>query len=91
MDHLKELLKDNDTIYCVLRHVNSTGSRRKISFKLIKDNYPLTLDYYIGEALGYKLDKHQGLIVNGGGMDMGFSVVSNLAMHLNLKLRSEWI
>lgn len=64
------------TIYCICRHVSSSGMSRRMSFYAIKNNKPVYLDALIAEMAGYKFDKHkQGLRVSGCGMDMGFAVV----------------
>lgn len=75
---LKEILeKGNRKVYCILRHVSSSGMNRRISFFSINNNKPICLDWYIEKTdLGYKPDRRKdGLRIGGCGMDMGFSVV----------------
>lgn len=83
IDALKELrtmLKPGDTVYTVLRHVSSSGMSRRISVVAIgKDRKPLVLDWWIEKLGTYKRhSKHEGLVVGGCGMDMGFHLVYGL-------------
>ena len=72
------LNKGNRKVYCILRHVSSSGMSRRISFYTIIKNEPIWLDYKIEKILGYKRSNKVGLKVSGCGMDMGFSVVYDL-------------
>lgn len=38
----------------------------------------VTLDYWVAQALGWRLGKHGGIVVGGAGMDMGFHLVYTL-------------
>lgn len=82
-----------DTIYTVLRHVSSSGMSREISVKMIDAGRIIHLDWLVSQALGYRVGKHNGLVVKGCGMDMGFAVVSNLlsACKPSKQFRQEWI
>ena len=97
-DAIKELssiLNDinSDTIYTVLRHVSSSGMQREISVKMIDAGRIIHLDYLVSTALGMKQGKHNGIVIKGCGMDMGFAIVSNLlsACKPSKKFRQEWI
>lgn len=83
LSELHELIKPGDIVYTILRHVSSSGMTRHISLILIgEDKKPLMIDYLIVKALGYKrvpMNRGEGVIVTGCGMDMGFSVVYNLS------------
>ena len=80
---VKKFIKPNTTIYCLLRHVSSSGMMRRISFFVIHQKKPRIIDWYIEKILDYKRDRqHEGLKVGGCGMDMGFSVVYNLGSAL---------
>lgn len=77
---LLKILKPNDKIYCVLRHVSKSGMSRKIDFyKMTKDG-PRWLSNYIADILEYRQDN--GLVIGGCGMDMGFHVVYTLGATL---------
>lgn len=89
------LLSDTDTIYTVLRSVSKSGLSRVISFYIIDNNKEIVnINYYIKTLLGYRFNKtHDGLIVKGGGMDMGFHVVEMLPRELGIseKIFHRWI
>jgi len=97
-DAIKELssiLNDinSDTIYTVLRHVSSSGMQREISVKMIDAGRIIHLDWLTSQALGYKQGKHNGLVIKGCGMDMGFALVDNLlnTCKPSKHFRQEWI
>jgi hypothetical protein len=80
---IKKLVKPNDTIYCFNRHTSQSGMMRRISFYVVKKNKLISLDWYIARITSYSHDRNRGgLIVNGCGMDMGFSVVYELGSTL---------
>ena len=82
-DTLREILSHGDTVYCVLRYVSSSGEIRHIDFSAIKNNEPQWLTGHMSAALGYKRAAHdRGLVIKGGGMDMGFHTVYCLASTL---------
>lgn len=89
-EELKKLIaetKDN-TIFSILDHVSSSGMQRAIKFFVIVDNEPRIIDGYIERILGYKRSrKHDGLTVNGVGMDMGYHVVNSLSIALYCPLK----
>ena len=76
---LKDWVKPGTQIYTILRHVSRSGMSRQISFVMFENNKPILLDYHISRLLGYKVGKHDGLIIGGCGMDMGFHVTYTLA------------
>ena len=78
---LDELLNRHQEIFCIIRHVSYSGMTRHISFFIIdnQSNQPLFLDNLISDYLDYRPNKtYTGLVVNGCGMDMAFSVVHHL-------------
>jgi hypothetical protein len=80
---LLEELKPGDTVFCILRHCSRSGMRRHIDFCVIRDGDHRLLTGDIGHLLGYsRPPKGDGLIVDGCGMDMGFSVVYHLGSAL---------
>jgi len=70
-------IKPGDTVYSVIRHVSASGMQRRINFYMWspKSKRLLCLDYRFAKLAGYREHKSGGLVVNGGGMDMCFSVV----------------
>lgn len=93
-DQLISLLSDTDTIYTVLRSVSKSGLSRVISFYIIDNKEIVNINYYIKTLLGYKFNKtRDGLIIKGGGMDMGFHVIHTLKHKLGIseKISHRWI
>jgi hypothetical protein len=92
---LNKILQDinSDTIYTVLRHVSNSGMQREISVKMIDAGRIIHLDYLVSTALGMKQGKHNGIVVRGCGMDMGFHIVHNIlrAVNPSKQYRHEWI
>lgn len=88
---LAKNLKKVDTIYTVIRHVSNSGMQREISIKTIEDGNLYHYDYLVAEALGLKLGKHDGLVVKGCGMDMGFHLVDRINHATGLNLKHRWI
>ena len=93
-DELRALLPEGSRVYCVLRHVSESGMTRHIDFYAIKGDRPVWLSSQIAFLCGYRTAKTRGLIVRGCGMDIGFSVVCNLAYVLyksESALKHDWI
>ena len=95
IQELKKILSDipADTIYTVLRHVSASGEQREISVKMVDAGRIIHLDWLVSEALELKRGKHNGLIIRGCGMDMGFHLVDNIlqACKPGKNFRHEWI
>ena len=80
---LREWLKPGDTIHTVLRHVSRSGMQREIGVVLIdKDGDCIQPDYLVANAISARIGKHDGLIMGGCGMDMGFALVYELSARL---------
>ena len=101
---LREILQPGDTVYTVVRHVSASGVSRVIDlyyFETSRDGkiYKSWLSGRAARAIGWKLDaKHDGIKVQGCGMDMGFHVISTLSRVLfpdaerpDYALNQEWI
>ncbi len=80
---LRSRCKPGTTIYAILRHVSRSGMQRRISFYTIRKGEMVNLDWLISKALDMRLHSDQGIVVNGGGMDMGFHIVGNLSYALH--------
>ena len=82
-----------DTIYTVIRHVSTSGMQREISIRMIDGGRIISLDWLVSNALGYRIGKHNGLVVKGCGMDMGFHLVDCIlrACNTSKQFRQEWI
>lgn len=84
IEQLRKWLKPGDTVYTILRSVSRSGMQRQIGIVLllkgddgsIIDLHP---NFSVSKATGYRLAAHDdAIVVNGGGMDVGFDVVYNL-------------
>jgi len=75
---LLKILKPNDTVYTVLRHVSQSGMSRRIDLYVIKQNKPVYISGYASMVMDRKLHDRGGIVVGGCGMDMGFSLVYDL-------------
>jgi hypothetical protein len=84
---------NSDTIYTVIRHVSTSGMQREISVKMIDAGRIIHLDWLVSNTLGMKQGKHNGLVIRGCGMDMGFAIVDNIkrACNITKHFRHEWI
>jgi hypothetical protein len=74
---LRELIQPGGTVYCIVKHVSSSGMSR-ISFAVAQGDSVLNIDWLICRALDYRQHDRGGVIVSGCGMDMGFHIVYNL-------------
>jgi hypothetical protein len=91
---LKEHVKEGDTLYTIVTKVNSMNSARWMRVLDIKDGFPSHWNYYVSKALGYKLKDDGTIYVKGGGMDMGYHVVSTLSRVLygsENKIKHRWL
>lgn len=80
-EQLRKMINPGDKVYTILRHVSRSGMTRWISCIIIKDGQPLDCTYRVAKALGWSVDthNHEGVQVNGCGMDMGFHLVYELS------------
>ena len=81
---LRDWIKPGDTVYTILRHVSRSGMQREIGIVLLsteRDGRTVDLhpNHAVATALDYRLGKHDGVIVGGCGMDMGFHLVYELS------------
>lgn len=73
-------IRDGKVVFTVLRHCSASGLSRSISLYYIdKTGYPELLDRDAALILDMPLDAdHEGILVKGAGMDMGFWLVDAL-------------
>jgi hypothetical protein len=82
-ERLLEWIKPGDRIYCVLRHVSSSGMLRVIQLIKFEADRPLHIGYNAALAMDDRYDRdREGIRVGGAGMDMGFHLVYNLGRTL---------
>ena len=80
---LRKLLPPGATVHTITRHCSRSGMQRSISCIVQGDDGPREITYLVARALDENIDqKHGGIKVGGCGMDMGFSLVYNLAYTL---------
>jgi len=78
---LRKMLKPGQTVYCMLRHVSSSGMSRRISLYIVtpaKKGQPAGLrniDGLTATVTGHTLADKGGISMGGCGMDMGFALV----------------
>lgn len=77
---LRKELKPGDTVYTKLLHCAKSGMMRIVDVIVIRDNEPLRYTWAAAKAAGFSYNtKHEGIRVDGCGMDVGFEVVYNLS------------
>lgn len=69
-------------ITTVLKHVSASGMRREITLLTSHKGEIVNLNQAACALMQDKCGKHDGIIVNGCGMDMGFALVYNLGATL---------
>lgn len=96
LETLRKAIKPGEVIYTILRHCSASGMRRVIDVYVMRDNEPLGYSWSVAHAIGATYNrKHEGVQVNGCGMDMGFHIVYSLSYALGFegedRLRHRWI
>lgn len=81
---LRKEIKPGDTLHTVLRHVSSSGMSRSISvLKVSKRGEVFDWTWLVAKAIGERIDqRHDGIKMQGAGMDMGFELVYRLSYTL---------
>jgi hypothetical protein len=80
---LRDLLPPGSTAHTILRHVSRSGMSRRISVVVITPEGPRDVTWHVAQVTGFRLSRdHEGLVVGGCGMDMGFAVVYSLSRSL---------
>jgi hypothetical protein len=79
LEELRTMIKPGDTVYTRLNHVSKSGMMRVIDLFVIRDNEPLRITWSACQATGTAYNnKHDGMRMDGCGMDMGFAAVYHL-------------
>ena len=82
-DDLRKMLKPGSNVYCILRHVSSSGMSRRISLAVVENGAIVSIDWLVQHVLsGVRQSGKEGLTVSGCGMDMGFHLVYGLGKAL---------
>lgn len=83
LEFLHKHLKPGDTVTTIQRHVSRSGMSRRISPVIIINGETRDISWHVSKLGSYNLSKrHDGLIVSGCGMDMGFALVYDLSYKL---------
>ena len=83
LERVREWVKPGQTVYTILRHRSASGMQRVIQLVVFEDNEPRYLGYNVALALGDRYHReHEGVVVRGCGMDMGFEIVYRLGQTL---------
>ena len=76
---LRTMLKPGDSVYTTVRHVSRSGMMRVIDLYVMQDNEPRRITWLACEATGIAYNrKHEGMRMDGCGMDMCFAAVYEL-------------
>ncbi len=76
---LHGLLAPGSVVTCVLRSVARSGLSRHIDLYRISGDTPFWLSGHASKVLGIRQAQDGSLVVSGGGMDVGFATVYDLA------------
>jgi hypothetical protein len=96
---LRAAMPKGTTVYCILRHVSKSGMCRDISpivFLGGDADSPRYYSFHVANVLGWRAVSggHDAVRVVGGGMDMGFHLVSSLAVAIygdGYALKHHWL
>lgn len=94
MEDLRTWMPRGSTVYLVLRHRSRGGMSREIGVVVFHKGTALHMNAAIADAFGYRIGKRDSVIVHGCGMDMGFALVSRIAVALHDEqraLKHEWL
>lgn len=76
-------LKPGDTVYTRLNHVARSGMMRVIDLHIIRNNEPLRITWSVCAVTGTTYNmRHDGMQMDGAGMDVGFEAVYRLGKYL---------
>lgn len=77
---LKKWIKPGVTVWTLLRHRAPSGMSRVLDVYVMVDNEPLRLTWSVAKVLDWTYDrKHEGVKVNGCGLDVGYHLVYSLS------------
>jgi|TARA_R110002020_G_scaffold212783_2_gene419449 predicted HAD superfamily phosphohydrolase YqeG len=94
IDHLKQHIKEGDTLFTNVTHVSRSGMSRNINVYSLRKDDCSKWNYYISRALDYTLKKDNTISIKGCGMDMGFHLVYCLSKALyddGYAIKQRWL
>jgi hypothetical protein len=83
IERLREIFPDGSTAYTVLRHVSASGMSREISVINRGTDDVWDCSYLVARALGWRIGKRGGIVIEGAGMDMGFHLVYEMSQTIH--------
>ena len=95
------MLKENQTIYVIIRSVSKSGMSRKMSFFAVQtwehdgSQSLRNVTDFVAEILKKKVVSdslgRKCINVYGSGMDMAFHTIQNLSLQLKINFRHEYL
>lgn len=93
--YLKEVIKEGDTIYTLVKKVSPSGMSRQIVVIIRTDTGISNISWWVASALGYRICKDRdSFSVSGCGMDMGYAVAYDIGAELfgdGYKIKHAWL
>ena len=94
-ESLRSTFPAGSTVHTLLRHVTRSGMSRSISVLVADTDGIHDVSWQVARALEWRFDaNHNGVKVDGAGMDMGFHLVYTLSQVLHgdgYALKHRWI
>ena len=94
MEMLKKYCPIGTEVHCVIRSVARSGLSRRMSFFVLDGQRIQHIGGWVATVFKIKLGRDLDVRVDGGGMDMGFHMVSQLSRVLygnEVSLTHHWI
>ena len=96
LEQLRQWLPKGTRVFTVLRAVSRSGMSREVSVVVWQPGVerPIHPNHHVCQVLGLRRGKNDGVVIQGGGMDMGFHLVYELAHALHGDtdaLTQEWL
>lgn len=83
IEYLRGILKPQDTLWTIVRHVSKSGMSREITCCVIVNGEIRNVSWAVARALGWRYNADRGAVrVSGCGMDMCFHTVYSVAQVL---------
>lgn len=84
LKRLREKMPPGTTVWTKLLHVSKSGMTRWLDVYIIVNNEPLRYTWSVADAVDMSYSvKHEGVKVDGCGMDIGFHLVNCLSYALH--------
>lgn len=95
LEYLSDMLSDGDIVYTNLVKQSKSGTTHHIKVLTVLHEQDGTcvivpITFTVSKALGLRY-KDEAVIVGGGGMDMGYKLVHDIATATGKTLKQRWI